>query len=138
MCTPSLTLASYVVYQNHLPMVADSPSAYRGHPGLPVLAKIPTSWDDTKVLSGGVGEYIVIARRHGDDWYVGAMNGRQARSLDAPLRFLRPGRYRAEIYDDDQTTRRLRKRIEEVTAIGALKIRMGSAGGYMARVAPLK
>ena len=51
--TPCRTLASYVVFQNHLPMVADYPSAYRGHPALPVLAQIPTTWDDTKVLDGG-------------------------------------------------------------------------------------
>jgi alpha-glucosidase len=138
MGAPSRTLASYVVYQNHLPMVADYPSAYRGHPGLPVLAKIPTSWDETKVLDGVVGEYIVVARRHGEDWYVGAMNDRRRRALDAPLRFLGPGRYRAEIYADDQTTRRLRERTEEVTALDALKIRMESAGGYMARLTPLK
>src|SRR5499427_6617934 len=50
MGTPARTLASYVVYQNHLSMVADYPTAYRGHPGLPVLTRIPTSWDDTKVL----------------------------------------------------------------------------------------
>src|SRR5262249_10690295 len=49
--TPARTLASYVVYQNHLSMVADYPSAYRGHPGLPILAAIPTTWDDTKVLT---------------------------------------------------------------------------------------
>ncbi|MBO0798707.1 MAG: glycoside hydrolase family 97 catalytic domain-containing protein, partial [Blastocatellia bacterium] len=65
MGTPSRTLASYVVYQNHLSMVADYPEAYQGHPGLKILAKIPTSWDDTRFLSGSVGEYIVIARRRG-------------------------------------------------------------------------
>src|SRR5262245_18673312 len=137
MGTPSRTLASYVVYQNHLPMVADYPSAYRGHPGLSVLAKIPTSWDDVKVLSGAVGEYIVIARRHGDDWYVAAMSDRRRRALDAPLRFLGPGRYRADVYADDQATRRLRERTEEVTALDALKIQMESAGGYVARLTPL-
>src|SRR5216683_8263738 len=81
MGTPCRTLASYVIYQNHLSMVADYPSAYRGHPALPVLANIPTTWDDTRVLSGSVGEFIIIARRHGDAWYVGAMNDRQPRDL---------------------------------------------------------
>src|SRR5262245_21255901 len=138
MGTPSRTLASYVVYLNHLPMVADSPSAYRGHPGLPMLAKIPTSWDETKVLSGAVGEYIVIARRRGDEWYLGAMNDRRRREIEAPLRFLGQGRYRAEIYADDLNARRLLKRTEEVTSRGALKIQMESAGGYMGRLAPLK
>ena len=61
MGTPSRMLASYVVFQNHLPMVADYPSAYRGHPALDMLAAIPATWDDTRCLSGEVGELIVIA-----------------------------------------------------------------------------
>ncbi|MGH7227266.1 MAG: glycoside hydrolase family 97 catalytic domain-containing protein, partial [Gemmataceae bacterium] len=138
--TPSRTLASYVVYQNHLPMVADYPSAYRGHPGLPMLAKIPTSWDDTKALSGVVGEYIVIARRHGEDWYLGAMNDRRPRAVEVPLRFLGSGRYRAEIFADDpqeEKVQRLVRRTEEVGAQDALKIGLASAGGYLARLTPL-
>jgi alpha-glucosidase len=140
MGTPSRTLASYVVYQNHLPMVADYPSAYRGHPGLAMLAKIPTSWDDTKALSGLVGEYIVLARRNGTDWYIGAMNGRQSRAVEVPLRFLGPGRYRAEIYADEvqpENAQRLIRRTEEVTASDVLKIQLAAAGGYLARLSPL-
>jgi alpha-glucosidase len=100
MGTPSRTLASYVVYQNHLSMVADYPSAYRGHPALSMLARIPTTWDDTRVLAASVGEYVVIARRTGSDWYIGAMNDRRARSLRVGLNFLGAGRYQAEIYSD--------------------------------------
>lgn len=140
MGTPSRTLASYVVYQNHLPMVADYPSAYRGHPGLAMLAKVPTSWDDIKALSGAVGEYIVIARRSGTDWYIGSMNDRRPRTVEVPLRFLEPSRYRAEIYADDpqrEKAQRLVRRTEEVTASDVLKIQLASAGGYLARLSPL-
>ena len=93
MGTPSRMLATYVVYQNHLPMVADYPSAYRGHPALPVLAAIPTTWDDTRCLAGSVGEYVVIARRHGNQWWVGAMNDRNPRELRIPFSFLGNGKY---------------------------------------------
>jgi alpha-glucosidase len=140
MGTPSRTLASYVVYQNHLPMVADYPSAYRGHPALAMLVKIPTSWDDTKFLAGAVGDYVAIARRDGADWYVGAMTGLPARNLDVPLRFLGPGRYRAEIYADDQqkkTAHGLAQRTEEVTSKDVLRVQMEPAGGYLARLTPL-
>ena len=140
MGTPSRTLASYVVYQNHLPMVADYPSAYRGHPGLAMLAKIPTSWDDTKALSGEVGEYIVIARRSGTDWYLGSMNGGRPRAVEVPLRILGPGRYRAEIYADEpqqENAQRLMRRTEEVSAQDVLKIQLAPAGGYLARLSPL-
>jgi alpha-glucosidase len=138
--TPSRTLASYVVYLNHLPMVADYPSAYRGHPALPMLARIPTSWDDTKVLSGVVGEHVVIARRSGADWYIGAMNDRRPRSLEVPLGFLGPGRYRAETYGDDVNGKKgcgLVHRTEEVTAADVLKICLQSAGGFMTWLSPV-
>src|SRR5262249_11098396 len=100
--TPARTLASYVVYQNHLPMVADYPSAYRGHPGLPVLAAIPTTWDDTRVLDGRVGEYVVVARRSGREWHIGAMTDGKARTMRLPLRFLAKGRFEAELWRDDE------------------------------------
>lgn len=101
--TPARALAGYVVYQNHLSMVADYPSAYRDHPGLPILAAIPTTWDDTTVLDGEVGQFIVIARRSGKEWYIGAMNDMTQRSIDVPLAFLGPGRVRATIVSDDES-----------------------------------
>jgi alpha-glucosidase len=140
MGTPCRTLASYVIYQNHLSMVADYPSAYRGHPALPVLANIPTTWDDTRVLSGSVGEFIIIARRHGDAWYVGAMNDRQPRDLTVPLGFLGKGRYRAELYADDpggSRDRRIGQREEMVSAQDKLEARLEAAGGHFIRLTPI-
>ena len=77
--TPSRMLASYVVLQNHLPMMADYPSAYRRHPLARVMAAVPATWDDTKVLAAKVGEEVVIARRSGNDWWIGAMTDRQVK-----------------------------------------------------------
>jgi alpha-glucosidase len=140
MGTPARTLGSYVVYQNHLSMVADYPSAYRGHPGLPMLAKIPATWDDTRFLAGTVGDFVVLARRDRADWYVGAMNGLAARDIEVPLRFLGRGRYRAEVFADDlekKTPHRLVQRTEEVTAGDTLHLRLEAAGGYLARLTPV-
>ncbi|MEO6809897.1 MAG: glycoside hydrolase family 97 catalytic domain-containing protein, partial [Isosphaeraceae bacterium] len=130
MGTPSRTLASYVLYQNHLSMVADYPSAYRGHPGLPVLAAIPTTWDDTKVLVDKVGECAVIARRSGTDWHVGAMTDRNARTLTLPLTFLGPGRFAAELWVDDAKAQYgLSKRNASVTTSDELTIDLAGTGG---------
>jgi alpha-glucosidase len=140
MGTPCHMLASYIVYQNHLPMVADYPSAYRGHPALPMLVKLPVTWDDTRCLAGEVGEYAVLARRDGADWYVGAMNGRRRRDVQVPLRFLGPGRYRAEIFADDpdqKTAHRMTQRSEQVSSADTLKVQLESAGGYLVRLTPL-
>ena len=123
--TPSRMLASYVVFQNHLPMVADYPSAYRGHPALPVLAAIPTTWDDTRCVAGKVGELIVMARRHRAEWWLGAMGDRKPRELEIPLDFLGPGRFRAEVYRDDlNAAARLSRRTEEVAATDLLRARL--------------
>jgi alpha-glucosidase len=139
MGTPSRTLASYVVYQNHLPMVADYPSAYRGHPGLEMLARIPCSWDDTRVLGGKVGEHIAIARRHGREWYVGAMNDRVPRSFEVPLSFLDGGPYRAETFaDDPDPASPIAWRTAAVTAGDVLRIELGPAGGHLTWLVPVE
>jgi alpha-glucosidase len=130
MGTPCHMLASYVVYQNHLPMVADYPSAYRGHPVLPVLVAIPTTWDDTRGLEGKVGEYAVVARRSGADWHVGAMTGRKARTLKLSLKFLGSGRYAAELWVDNAGSKHGVARKEAmVTATDELTVDLAAAGG---------
>ena len=83
--TPSRMLASYVVLQNHLPMMADYPSAYRSNPLTRVVAAMPATWDDTRALAARVGEEVAIARRSGNDWWIGAMTDRHAREVRIPL-----------------------------------------------------
>jgi alpha-glucosidase len=135
MGTPSRTLASYVVFQNHLPMVADYPTAYRGHPALPALADIPTTWDDTRVLQGKPGEYVVIARRSSNRWYVGAMTDRKAREITIPLDFLGAGDYTAKVYCDDLAAKHeIAIRSDTVTAQSGITLNLISAGGAFIRL----
>jgi alpha-glucosidase len=130
-------LASYVVFQNHLPMLADYPSAYRDHPLLPVLAAIPATWDDTRCLAGKVREFIVVARRYGPEWWVGAMGGRETRQAEIPLHFLGPGRFRAEIYRDDLTAPlRFARLIEHVGTADVVRVSLAPAGGLLIHVSP--
>ncbi len=136
--TPCRMLASYVVFQNHLPMVADYPSAYRGHPALTVLAAIPATWDETICLEGHVGESVVMARRHGAEWWVGAMGGREPRMFAVALDFLGAGRFRAETYrDDPQSACRLAQLSEDVAAADVLRVPVASAGGLLIRLSPV-
>jgi len=135
--TPCRMLASYIVFQNHLPMVADYPSAYRGHPALPILAAIPTTWDDTRCLAGKVGELVVIARRNGPEWWVGAMGGRESREVEIPLGFLGPGRFRAEFLGDDlNSAHRLTRHTQDVASGEVLQGRLAPAGGLIIRLSP--
>ena len=139
MGTPARTLSSYVVYQNHLPMVADSPSAYAGHPGLPVLVKIPTAWDDTRVAAESVGEFVAVARRHGEVWHVGAMTDRNARSVELPLAFLGPGKFAAELWLDDARAKHgLVRREVPATAADRLTVPLAASGGAYLKFTPAK
>ena len=109
-------------------------------PELEFFDALPTLWDDTKVLHRSIGEYAVIARRHGDEWFIGAMNSGEARKFDVALKFLPRGKkYRAEIYADDPAmTTRTHVRIEEKTADAdtVLKCELSAQGGQAIRLTP--
>jgi alpha-glucosidase len=81
-------LAMYVVFESPLAMLSDYPEAYDNQPGIEFLEKVPTVWDDTRVLNGEPARYITIARQHGKEWYLGAMTNWDARDLEIPLEFL--------------------------------------------------
>lgn len=132
--TPTRTLASYVVFQNHLPMVADYPSAYRRHPALPLLAAIPVSWDDTRAVKVDPAKLVVIARRHGTTWWVGAMNDQHPYEIDLPLNFLDPGEYRVTVCRDVPTAAdALTIEYHTLTAADKLHARLDGAGGLFLR-----
>ncbi|HUR10901.1 MAG TPA: glycoside hydrolase family 97 protein [Flavitalea sp.] len=93
-------LAMYVVLESYLGMVCDYPAAYEGQAGFDFVKKVPTVWDDTKVLNASVSEYITIARKKSDEWFVGSINNHEARKLKVLLDFLNEGEYVAEIFSD--------------------------------------
>ncbi len=93
-------LAMYVVLENYLGMVCDYPEAYEGQPGFEFIREIPTVWDETKVPDATVGEYITIARRRGNDWFVGTITNHAARQITMSFSFLKDGKYTADIYTD--------------------------------------
>jgi alpha-glucosidase len=97
-------LAMYVVLENYLQMVCDYPAAYEGQQGFDFIKEIPTTWDETKVLDAKVDQYILLARRKNNDWYIGAINNHEKRTLNIPLEFLGEGKYEAEIYTDTNDT----------------------------------
>jgi alpha-glucosidase len=99
MGTRAHQLAMYVVYDSPLQMLSDTPSAYRGQPGAEFLKVVPATWDETKVLDGKIGDYVVIARRRGNEWFVGAMTD-AARKVTIPLGFLGNGAFEATVWAD--------------------------------------
>lgn len=97
-------LAMYVVLESYLAMVCDYPDAYESQPGFKFIEDVPTSWDETVVPSAQVHGYATIARRKGNDWFIGTINSTIANTIQLPLTFLPPGKYTAEIYSDADDT----------------------------------
>jgi len=130
-------LAMYVVYESPLQMLADSPSNYlRETECLEFLAKVPTVWDQTKVLDARVADYVLVARKNGEQWYVGAMTDWTARELTVDFSFLDPGRHSIEIYRDginaDRYGNDYKKETTEVSAGDKMKIKLAPGGGWAA------
>jgi alpha-glucosidase len=109
---------------------------------LEFLRIVPTTWDETKVIHGQVGDYITIARRSGEEWFIGSMTDWDARTLEIPLGFLNEGRYVAHIFADapeaDDYPDRVREEKRTVTARDTLVAKMASGGGYVAYLSPVK
>jgi alpha-glucosidase len=103
MGTRAHNLAMYVVYESPLQMLVDYPAAYRGQPGADFLKVVPASWDETRVLDGEIGEYVVVARRTGEDWFIGAMTD-APRRVPISLAALGRGPFETTIYADTAET----------------------------------
>jgi alpha-glucosidase len=130
-------LAMYVVLESPLQMLADSPSNYRKESeSLAFLSRVPTTWDETRVLSAVVGEHILIARRSGNDWYVGGMTNWTARDLDLDLSFLGSGTWQAEIFRDGPNADRAAvdyvREQRRVPPTGRMTIHLAPGGGFAA------
>lgn len=134
--TRARSLATYIVEENGAPMMADSPVRYADATGFDFAARIPATWDQTRVLAGEVGRYVVVARRKGAEWWVGAITDAHARTLTVPLSMLAAGRWKLDDYRDRGETRRARHEARIVAAGDSVSFRLGSAGGFAAHLSP--
>ena len=134
-------LAMYVVYEAPLEMLSDSPSNYMQEPDvMEFLGRVPTEWDESRVLDARIAQYVLVARRNGKDWYLGAMTDWTERELQVDLSFLPEGSLRMEVYQDgvnaDRYASDYKKTTLEVTNSTKLKIHLAPGGGWAASVHP--
>lgn len=136
-------LAMYVIFEVPFQMLADNPTIYRQEQeSTDFIVKVPTTFDETVPLDGEVGEFVALARKKGDTWYVGAMTNWDARELTFDLSFLDKGNYRAVIFRDGinadrDATDYVREEIP-VASNDQMKIRMSSGGGWAARIEKIR
>ena len=132
-------LAEYVIFDSPLNMLCDSPSNYMNEKECTsFIAEIPTVWDETVGIDGKVGDYIAMARRKGDVWYVGSMTDWEARTLKLDLSFLPEGEYVIEIYRDgvnaDRAARDYKKVVTDLPADRIIVAEMAPGGGFVAKI----
>lgn len=135
------TLAQFVVYESPLTIACDHPKHYRNAQGIDFLKLVPTVWDQTKVISGSIGEFILIARKSGDNWFVAAMNNIIPRELEMNFSFLDQREYQmityADAADADIYPEKLIQTKKIVNRNSILKISMTVGGGYAAFLSPI-
>jgi len=133
MGTRARQLAMTVIYPSPLQVLCDSPENYRGQSGVEFLRDLPTVWDDTVVLEGQVAKTIVMARRSGKRWYLAAMNGDDAMSLQASLKFLGKGKWTLRGFADNAASSDYQAVVESSVSVDArtvVPLSLMPAGGF--------
>lgn len=143
--TKAHQLAMPVVYYSPVTFLYwyDLPNAYKGEQELDFWKHCPTVWEESKALQGEIGEFVVQARRSGDDWFVGAMTGLQARDITINTAdFLQKGKkYRVEMYNDDpmlNTRTKVASTVQTLKAGKVMKFHLQPSGGAALRFVMVK
>ena len=134
-------LAMYVTYDASLPMLSDMPTAYERQPdALDFLKTVPTTWDETLGLDGRIGEWALLARRKGADWWVAAMTDWDRRTVEVPLAFLGEGAWEATVWSDgpnaDKVGTDYRRTTRDASAPGPFRLDLAPGGGAVVRLRP--
>ena len=133
--------AMYVVYESPLQMLSDNPSNYWQDTSFTrFIASIPSVWDTTVPIQAKAGEYLAIARKNGDNWYIGAMTDFTKRELKLPLQFLGAQKYTMTILSDgvnaDRHAADYRINRQTVKPGDTISISMEKGGGWAAILVP--
>jgi len=133
-------LAMFVIYESPLQCLADSPTSYSKEKGLDFLGLVPSVWEETRFIEGAVGDYIVLARKNGGKWYLGAMTDWDGRELEIPLDFLGSGSWKAKAWADGKRADTRPEEVEisegEVNAGELLPVKIAPGGGFVAVFEP--
>jgi alpha-glucosidase len=131
-------LALSIVFESGIQHFADSAASYRALPEAPrqFLRAVPAAWDETRALSGEPGRAVVIARRAGEVWYVGGVNGQDTPgSAQVGLSFLGSGAWTAQVIRDGADDRTCDAASRQVTAKDTIDVPVRARGGFVIRIA---
>lgn len=139
--TRAAELSKFVIYESPLTVVCDHPDNILNQPGADFLKIVPTTWDDIHFIDGYPGEYVAIAKRTGDEWFVGAMNNSKEKEISIKLDFISAGEHSIEIWADakdaNTSPKNLKISSQKVKSGDLVKIKMAKNGGWVARITAL-
>lgn len=130
-------LGMYIIYDSPFNMLCDAPQYYEAAAECTkFIADVPTVWDETVALDGKVAEYIVMARRKGEDWYIGGLNAHKPMTVTVDLPFLGEGEWTVELFRDGANADRHGEDYKKVVnpAGNKLTVDMASGGGFAAKI----
>jgi len=132
-------MAMYVVFESPLQMLADSPSNYlKEHETTLFISQVPTVWDQTIILSAKLSDHIIMARKSGDDWFIGVMGNSRRREFTIDLAFIGEGNYSMDSFSDginaDNYASDYKKQSTYVTNQTKVNLKLAPSGGWVARI----
>jgi alpha-glucosidase len=140
--TRAAELAKFVVYESPFTVMCEHPKYVLGQPGADFLKIVPTVWDDIRFLGGTPDSYVAIAKQSGSDWFIGVLNNSAEREISLNLDFLPEGDYGIEAWEDakdaGKNPQNIRQTTQKYKAGKGVKIKMTKAGGYVARITPVR
>lgn len=139
--TRAHSLAMYIALQSSLHLISDVPEAYENQTGFEFIRNVPTAWDETLVLQADLDEYLVIARRKDDKWYIGGIGNSKPRDLSIPLEFLGAGKFSQTLFcdaeDSDINPNHIEKSESSVSSDDTINIHLSPDGGFAAAFTPV-
>ena len=140
--TRAAELSKFVIYESPLTVVCDHPDHILGQPGADFLKIVPTTWDDIHFIDGYPGDFVSIAKRTGNDWFVGVMNNSKEKEMTLKLDFITSGEHQIEIWADakdaNKEPKNLKISVQKVKSGDILKIKLANNGGWVARISDIK
>lgn len=132
-------LALYVVFESPINMLCDSPTEYMKEPqSLEFISQIPTTWDESVAVNGKVAEYVTLARRKGENWYIGGLTNWSARDMDIDLSFLPEGNYKITLFVDGVNAHKkgadYQYKEYNINSNESLNLHLAPGGGFAAKL----
>ncbi len=129
-------LSKFVIYESPLTVICDHPDHILNQPGADFLKVVPTTWDDIHFIDGYPGEYVAIAKKTGNDWFIGIMNNSKEKEITIRLDFISSGEHLCQVWADAKDANTLPKNLkistQKVKQGDLVKIKLANNGGWVA------